>query len=351
MQISSLGQFILLTLKSPGFADLIDVSVYSDTTSARTDVDKQKAGVAIIIPEDFTAAYADSTRKVSLELYKDPTLTLGPSIVQSILDQLMDTFSGARIAVNVAMAQTQGADPNLVGKVMEQYMAAAFAQQQDSAALLETYQPAKSDETTSPMLGVITTIMGGMMVFYAFYTGSASAQTILIEDEAGTLPRLFTTPTPQSSILAGKFLAVGLTVVIQMTTLLIFARLVFGIHWGAPLPVLLAMIGTMVTSATMGIFINSLLKDTRQGGSVFGGLLVITGMIGMLPVFTQGSPSTPAALKTISLLVPQGWAIRGMFQAVNGEALSHVLVSLLVLLAMSTVFFTVGVWKFRKRYL
>jgi ABC-type multidrug transport system permease subunit len=97
----------------------------------------------------------------------------------------------------------------------------------------------------------------------------------------------------------------------------------------------------------MGILINSLLKSTKQGGAVFGGLLTITGMIGMMPVFTQGMTSKPPALDIISLLVPQGWAIRGLFQAINGES---VLVSVLVLAAVSVVFFAVGVWKFTKRF-
>ena len=39
--------------------------------------------------------------------------------------------------------------------------------------------------------------MGGMMIFYAFFTGASTGQTILQEEEEGTLPRLFTTPTPQ----------------------------------------------------------------------------------------------------------------------------------------------------------
>ena len=51
--------------------------------------------------------------------------------------------------------------------------------------------------------------MGGMTIFYAFFTGTSTAQTILREDEDGTLPRLFTTPTTQATILGGKFLAVG----------------------------------------------------------------------------------------------------------------------------------------------
>ena len=41
---------------------------------------------------------------------------------------------------------------------------------------------------------------------------------------------------------------------------------------------------------------------------------------------------------TVSLLVPQGWAIRGLMQAMNGEPISSVLVTALVLLVWSAAF-------------
>jgi len=343
----SLGDVIQVMLQSSDFTTLLDVSVSPDAASARQAVDKQNAGVAIIIPADFTAEFMAPSQQAVLELYQDPTLTLGPSIVKSILDGLMDSFSGSKIAVDAAMEQTQGADPDLAGKVLQQYMAVSAAQSREPAAFIETRSPVQAAKSTSPLLGVVTQIMGAMMIFYAFYTGTASAQSILQEDENGTLPRLFTTPTRQSTILGGKFLAVGLTVIIQMTTLVVFAALVFGIRWGSPLPVALAVASTVAVSTSMGILINSLLKSTKQGGAIFGGLLTITGMIGMMPIFTQGLTNKPPALEIISLLVPQGWAIRGLFQAVNGES---VLVSVLVLLALSAVFFVVGVWKFSKRF-
>jgi ABC-2 type transport system permease protein len=345
--VNSLGGIIQIMLQSPEFSSLLEVSTATDAASARSAVDRQKAGVAIIIPENFSAAFMDTGQHAELELYQDPTLTLGPGVVKSILDQLMDSFSGAKIAVEAAATQSQGNDPSQGGTVLQLYLAAASTQAHDTAAVLETQAPAQTKKTTSALLAVVTQIMGGMMVFYSFYTGTASAQTILQEDENGTLSRLFTTPTAQSTILGGKFLAVGLTVIVQISTLVVFSVLVFGIRWGAPVSVALAVIGTLATSTSMGIFINSLLKSTRQGGAVFGGLLTITGMVGMMPIFTQGLANKPPFLEIVSLLVPQGWAIRGLFQAVNGES---VVVSLLVLLAISLVFFVAGIVRFSKRF-
>ncbi len=37
------------------------------------------------------------------------------------------------------------------------------------------------------------------MIFYAFFTGTSTAQSILKEEEERTLPRLFTTPTLASN--------------------------------------------------------------------------------------------------------------------------------------------------------
>ena len=41
------------------------------------------------------------------------------------------------------------------------------------------------------------TILAGMMIFFMFFGANNVARTILDEDRAGTLPRLFTTPTPR----------------------------------------------------------------------------------------------------------------------------------------------------------
>src|SRR5690606_31301670 len=87
---------------------------------------------------------------------------------------------------------------------------------------------------------LLAVIMGGMMVFYAFFTGASAMQTILVEDEEGTLPRLFTTPTPRAVIIGGKALAVVVTLVVQVTVLLLLGNLVFDIDWGEGLPVALA---------------------------------------------------------------------------------------------------------------
>jgi hypothetical protein len=144
---------------------------------------------------------------------------------------------------------------------------------------------------------------------------------------------------------------VFLTVLMQIVVLLITARLVFRIDWGAFNSVAIVAAGVVVTASSFGIFVNSWLKDRKQGGIVFGGVLTLSGMIGMISIFAMNSPGAARLGNSVSLLVPQGWAVRGLLQALNGEPFLDVLSTGLVMLLLSAAFFIVGVWRFNHRYI
>ena len=348
--IHSLGDMIVYVLREKSFSDLMQVSLVNDAKAARSAVDSQQAGVAIIIPADFSAQFSKPGGQAALELYQDPTLTLGPAIVKSVLNQFMDSLSGAKIAVDVATSQGESSDPAFIGQIMEAYLSASNAWR-DPATLINVSAPTTASTSEMPlMVRMIGPILGGMMVFYAFYTGTATAESLLQEDEMGTLQRLFTTPTSQTTILGGKLLAVLLTVTVQVSVLLLAGTIIFRINWGAPVTVVLFSIGTILSASAFGVFVNSFLKSTKQGGILFGGVLTFSGMIGMMPIFTFASQPASSTLNTISLIVPQGWAERGLLQSMQGAATGDVLISLLVMIAWSVVFFCIGAWRFQKRY-
>jgi ABC-2 type transport system permease protein len=195
---------------------------------------------------------------------------------------------------------------------------------------------------------IIAGIMSGMLVFYAFFTGAATAESIIREDEEKTLPRLFTTPTSRTVILSGKFVAVFVTIIVQVIVTMVAGRVIFGVRWGEPWPVLLAALGLVVVAAGGGVLLMSFIKSTRQTGPVMGGVLTMTSMAGGL--FTTGFPSLPPAFETAALFVPQGWAMRGWKLALAGGGVSDVLLPVAVTLGMGVVFFAVGAFIFRKRF-
>jgi ABC-2 type transport system permease protein len=265
-QASSMGELIVSILQEKSFTNIMEVTPVDGAEAARSAVDTQKAGAAIIIPADFSASFSDLSGRATIELYKDPTLTIGPGIIQSVMNQITDSMSAAKIAVAIVTTQAGSTDPALIGQVLQQYTSAA--QDGDpTAASLDVQEVSTTAKQSGTLSTIIGPLMGWLTIFYAFFTGASTAQSILKEDEEGTLPRLFTTPTSHTTVLAGKFLAVGLTVIVQMVVLFLLGRLIFGIIWGALLPVALVILSVILTAAAFGIFINSLLRSTSRAAS------------------------------------------------------------------------------------
>ncbi len=354
----NMGDVLTILLQDESFKDIMSVVETADEKTARKAVDDQELGVAILIPADFTDAMTGLADSATIELYRDPSLTFGPGIVEAILRQILDGFLAGRIAIVLALEQLSEAgidiNPELI---QEQYEAASTTRDgqglmsfDDPAALVEVKLPAGMEESTDLITQIVSVILAGMMVFFTFFTGSATMESILVEEERGTLARLFTTPNSIRTILGGKAFAVLITLVVQVSVLLLFGRLIFKIDWGDAAAVSLAALGLVIIAAATGVFLVSFLKNTRQSGIVFGGILTLTGMLGLIPVFTAGVPGQSQAIRTVSLLVPQGWAIRGFVTALEGGSVAEVLPYTAVLLFLSVIFVYIGQRRLQNRF-
>jgi ABC-2 type transport system permease protein len=347
------GEILVEVLRSEGLQDLLAVTQTDDIEIARSAVDRQESGVAVIIPENFSAVMQQPEGVAQVEIYQDPTLTLGPGIVTTIVNQLTDSFSGSKIALGTTVEQLTQAGlaitPPVINSTIEKYVL-AVQKIGGEEGLIETETPTGAPPSGGMMLGIVSFVMAGMMIFYAFFTGASSVQSILMEEERGTLPRMFSTPTSHSTILYGKFIASALTILIQVTVLLIFGHLVFNIYWGDLLSVFLVVLGTVISATTFGICFVSFIKSSRQAGAIMGGGITTLGMIGMSKIFTLGSPNPPPAIDIISLTVPQGWALRGIITAMDGGSLENILFSVIGMLVWSLAFFLIGNTRFKRRF-
>lgn len=352
------GDVLVEALQDDAYAELFEVTEAANPAEARAAVDNQEAGVAIIIPANLTAAAFDPAGRASIEVYHDPTLSIGPGVVESFVDGFVDSFTGSRIAAEVAYEQLAeqdvAADQALLQGIASQYADWARGADHDASSLFDVVPPPGSEKMeTNQVARMLSTLMAGMMVFYAFFTGASASQSILKEEEEGTLARLFTTPTRQSTILGGKFIAIFATLVIQVAVLVVLAGLIFGVDWGQPLPVALVALGLIVLAASFGIFITSWLKGTRQAGAVYGGVLNIVGWVGISRMFLALVPGTEGIApigNAVSLISPYGWALWGWQEALAGSGVGAVAPIVAVILAMSAAFFSIGVRKFRRRF-
>ncbi len=337
----------------------IEAPDYVDEESARAAVDRQEIGVAVIIPHDFSARYLSNEKDVQVHIVSDPTLSIGPAVVEDMVTMMVDGVAGGGIAIETIMERLQanGTEPDAAqipawieryGNWYRDFQRALF-HNPEKAALVLVAPAAGETETADPLAQMMGLTMAGQMIFFAFFTGGNSMMTILQEHEEGTLARLFTTPTDRTNIMMGKFLAVFITVLLQGVVLMVAGSLAFGIQWGQAGSVALAFTAQVIAAAGLGVLLISFVKSTKQGGPVLGGGLTVLGMLGGL--FTANIPDgMPKAFDAIGNFIPQGWVLKGWRMALDGSAAGDLLVPFFVTVVMGIIMFAIGAMMFRKRY-
>jgi hypothetical protein len=160
------GQMLINFLQDKSLSDVLEVSLAPDEAGARRAVDEQRAGVAIIIPTDFTTAVTAPERTAAVTIYHDPTLTIGPGIVKDLVNHFMDGFSGAKIAGQVTVdrlnASGAQADTALQYKVVQQYTAWLQSNGHsggEAAPSLSIISPAGKTQTSNQGAALIGPIM------------------------------------------------------------------------------------------------------------------------------------------------------------------------------------------------
>lgn len=334
----------------------ITLSDYADEASARAALNKQQIDVAVIIPQGFTNRTLAGEMDIQILIISDPTLRIAPQVVQNMITSLLDGVIGGKIAMQVIDERHQALglqpDPAQSRALINRY-ATWYADFQkdmvlhpDQAALVMT-GPVTEDVSENPVQQELGLMMAGLMAFFAFFTGAYSMMSILREDEEGTLARLSTTPVGHTTILAGKFTAVFLSVIVQGIVLIVAAHYAFGINWGKPGSVLMALTGQVTTAVGLGVLLISFVKTSQQAGPMLGGGLTVLGILGGL--LTAGL-SLPDAFTRLAVFTPQGWVIKTWKDVLSGQPAPDLIIPFVVLTAMGMIMFAIGAMKFRRRF-
>ena len=347
----SAGTLIVDVLTSPDLATILSTAEVSSAAEARRRVDAGTDVVAVLIPPDLSAALfaAGGGRKTTIELYENPTQGIGGDITESIVGQTLLSFDGARAAATAAATLAAAGDQAQRGPQLAAAAAARYLKDGGAGARVAVVQrpPVLPEGQTSRDVGVTGVILAGMMVFFMFFGASNVARTILDEEQAGTLPRLFTTPASRTIILGGKFTSVFVTVTAQAVVLLAAGALIFRIDWGSPGAVAALTLLAAAVASGLALLIISMVRTTSQAGAIGAGVYLVLGLLG--GNFT-GTSATLGTYASIQLVTPNGWLLRGWDTVMRGGTILDVGLNLAVTAAFAVVFFVLAAWRFRKRY-
>ncbi len=347
-----IGDSVVAILKDPALKDVLQVEQLAGEQEARDRVDNGDAAVAVIVPAGLTAALTQSQADPkTILLYSDPTKTIGPGIVNTVIQRVVAQVNGAWAAAGTAaqLATTSGiTDPAVVAQLAGTAAQTFVSQAQSAPGLtVAAREPQVAAAAKTKVVGVAGPILVGMMIFFMFLAASNVARSILDEDVTGTLPRLFTTPTPRGVILGGKFLSVLLTVLIQAAVLIVAGRLIFGIDWGGLAPVgALTVVGAAV-AAGFAVCLMSLARTPGQAGAIASGVFLVMALVGGNFV---GTANPGGIFGTVRLFTPNGWLLKGWDSTLRGGSIGDVLLPVVVVLAFAVVTLSIGVVIFRRRF-
>jgi len=380
------GAALASALASPGLKALLAVTQVDTPEAARTAVDNGDAGAAVIIPAGLstalmaagaptqggapgqgsapgqagvptqggasgqTGAPGQGAPAAEVQIYKDPTLTIGPAIVAAVVQSGVQTLNGAWAAAltSAQLAASAGlTDPTRLTDLATK-AAATFSQAAQAGApvVLDARAPTTGARNHRDP-NVASQVLVGMMIFFMLFGASTQARSIIDEHRQGTLSRLFTTPAPRSVILGGKYVAVFLVVLIQSVILLLAGRLFFGAHWGAMGPVIVLTLCGALVAASLALLMISFAKTPAQAGAVSSAVFVFLALIGGNFVGTVNVGGTFALIRRFT---PNGWLLEGWDHLLFGGSWDGIALPVAATLAFSVVFFALATVFFRRRY-
>jgi ABC-2 type transport system permease protein len=346
--IVTAGCVVAGILESPGLKDVLEVTRKSSAEAARTAVGDGKAAVAVVIPADFSAVVygGGTTARTQVELYENPTQEVGGAIVEGVVGQALLEFTGARAAAAGAVALSGG---DREAALAATKAAERFTRNGGVTAGLQISQrpPQLPGDKSAQDISITGSILAGMMVFFMFFGAANVARTILDEDRAGTLPRLFTTPTSYGAILGGKFTSVFVTVTIQAVVLLVAGRLIFGIEWGRMDAVVLLTLVAAGVSSGLALLVISLTRTPAQAGAIGAGVYLVLALAG--GSFT-GTAQAGGAFGIVQKFTPNGWLLQGWDTTMRGGGSGDIRWQLLVPLGFAVAFFFFAVLRIRRRF-
>jgi ABC-2 type transport system permease protein len=209
----------------------------------------------------------------------------------------------------------------------------------------ETLQ-GSSQSNTSAL--VLVSVGSAQAMFFALFTAQFGVLSMYDDRRNWTLQRLVMSPTPRSSILAGKLIGVFTSVVFQLLTLLIALTLVGSIMqgklaliWGSDvLAILLVLFSASLAVSGLGMFMAGIVRSPEQAqviGSVLNmALAVLGGAFGF---------SLPQSVSQFSLVY---WG-RNAFDILAAGG-TDVGLNVLVLGIQGLVMFGIGIVLFKQRF-
>ena len=304
-------------LRSPELRDLVTVTVVPSDAEARSKVDAGTLDTAIVVPEGFSSAVLAGGGR--------PLTVLGSvdtSVATQVSRSLASSFTAQLEAVRLSVATAVDAGA-------PHAQAAALAQ---AAARIRPPETVAAQSASARPIDAISYYAPGMGIFFMFFAISFGSRGFFLERAGGTMERLVAAPITPSAVLLGKSLATFVYGVASLGTVAVFTSLVFGAYWG-PVPAVVALVVALaLVLVGLTALVIAVARTERQAEGLSSILVFGLVLLGGNFIFISAAPPL---LRSLSLLTPNGWALRAFTDLAGGADWTAAVTPVLVLLAFA----------------
>jgi ABC-2 type transport system permease protein len=330
------ARFVDGVLAAPGLAEAVTLRRVG-RSEARLLVDRGEADAAFLLPAGFSAAVQRGGPATITVLEAGESPVAG-QVARSLADAYAAQLDATQLSVRTAV-ETSGRPPG-------EAQASRLGEQ--AAALRLPVQ------LTEGRVGVreiepANYFGPSMAIFFLFFTVSFGARSILTERRQGTLGRLLASAASPGAVIAGKALAAFALGTSSVLVMWLATSLVFGADWGDPLAVVVLTVTSVLAAVGVTAMVITLARTEEQADG-FSALVVFTlALLGGNFVYLA---QLPDLLQRLSLLTPNGWALRGYVDLVaDGGGLGTVAVPAAVTAAFGLATGTVALIRARRMVL
>ena len=337
--------------------DELDVRMMTNVSDAEQRVTEGEVAAAIIIPADFSKKI-NAYSPTEIEVIVDPAEPESASIVTGIMNQVVaevTVWGEIQYGIRTIMGESDllaDANPEELRSIEAQNLGVIMTQLNELrrnpaiAVISENLEGAKVEGGIELF---ITFLVPAFTVMFIFFIVGTESSSLLQEREAGTLRRLLAAPIPRWTVIAGKMLAYGLLVCLQVVILFTLGYVLFDITLGSdPFALVVITITVAFVAVSLGMLVAAFARTSSQADNV--GMVLAFVMAGIGGAFPLWPPifRSGGFIGTLSKFTPHAHALEGYYSVMAENAsLAQILPQLGFLWLMGLVFFLIAVWRFK----
>ena len=326
-------------LASPGLRDLVTVREV-DPGEARALVDRGEVDAAFLLPAGLTASVQQG-RPATVTVVEAGDNPIAGQVARSLAEAYAAELTATGLAVTTAL--------DAAGRPSGSPAEAEARRLGERAAAGRLPVRLAEGQVGGRTIEAATYFGPSIAIFFLFFTVSFGARSVLAERQQGTMRRLLATAAPPGGVLAGKALAAFVLGTSSVLVMWLATTVVFGADWGDPVAVVALTVSSVLSAIGITALVVTLARTDEQADG-YSSLVVFTlALLGGNFVYLA---QLPEALQRVSLLTPNGWALRGFVDLVaDGGGLATVAVPVAVTLAVGLVTGALALYRARRMVL